>query len=679
MRTAFKPFEQMTDEDYADLGLRCGLEVHQQLRTRTKLFCRCPAGRYSEEFDSEILRHMRPTLSELGEYDGTALMEKKTRKSIYYRIKQETVCTYEFDDTPPFPLSEEALEIALEVALLLRLNLVGELHISRKQYLDGSIPTGFQRTTILGVDGWIPYKDRRIGIAQLGLEEDSCREVSDEGHNRVCLTDRLGTPLIETVTCPDMRTPRECAEVCEIIRRLCRSTGKVRTGYGATREDVNVSIRGGTRIEIKGVPQISRIPRLIYNEARRQWSLLQIREELARRGITPDTLDVGFHDVTGLAGRIAFEPIRSAVADGQRVRCVVLRGFAGLLARNTQEHTIFAKEFSDRVRVIACLSRLPNIVHSDAATETLTARDWRDLRRRTRADESDALVLVWGPERDAETACEEIAQRAREATIGVPSDTRQALPDGTNGFERVLPGPDRMYPDTDLPPIRITTELVERVRARLPEYVWEREARYRALGLTEELIGDLSYSPRAELFDRLVSELRIEPRLAAVVLVQQLKALRRAGLNPQRLSDDVLYEVFRACAEGRLAREGIPLVLGWLLDSVGGGGPNPDAAAPGCGQEPAGPEPAAARRVGNALREMGLAPVDRKHVRSQVAALLASVDRSHFESTDALHRWVMGRLMKELLGRVPGRELAAIVREELLARCAVAPEPRMTA
>ncbi len=670
MGPAFKPFEQMTDEDYAELGLRCGLEVHQQLRTRTKLFCRCPAGCYSEEFDSEILRHMRPTLSELGEYDGTALMEKKTRKNIHYRIKQETVCTYEFDDTPPFPLNEEALEIALELALLLRLHLVGELHISRKQYLDGSIPTGFQRTTILGVDGWIPYRGRRIGIAQLGLEEDSCREVSDEGHERVCLTDRLGTPLVETVTYPDMRTPRECAEVCEIIRRLCRSTGKVRTGYGATREDVNVSIRGGTRIEIKGVPQISRIPRLIYNEARRQWSLLRIREELARRGITADTLDVSFHDVTALAGRLAFEPIRAAAAGGERVRCVVLRGFAGVLAWNTQEHTIFAKEFSDRIRVIACLSKLPNMVHSDAATEALSARDWRELRRRTHAGESDALLLVWGPERDAETACQEIAQRAREATIGVPSDTRQALPDGTNGFERVLPGPDRMYPDTDLPPIRISSELLERIRARLPEYVWEREARYRRLGLTDELIGDLSYSPRAALFDRLVGELRIEPRLAAVVLVQQLKALRRAGLDPQRISDAELYEVFRAFAEGRLAREGIPLVLGWLAELPQESGRTQDSA---------GPAPAAGQRVAQALREIGLTPVDMSHVRSQVAALLAAADPARFESSDALHRWAMGRLMKELLGRVPGRELAALVRQELLARCATAPEPRLTA
>ena len=167
MPFSFKPFDQMTPEDYAAVGVRCGLEVHRQLVTRTKLFCRCPAGRYSYEYDTEILRHMRPTLSELGEYDGTALMEKKTHKNIHYQIHHDTVCTYEFDDTPPFFIADDALDAAIELALLLRLNLVSELHIARKQYLDGSIPTGFQRTTILGVNGWIPYKSRKIGIRQL--------------------------------------------------------------------------------------------------------------------------------------------------------------------------------------------------------------------------------------------------------------------------------------------------------------------------------------------------------------------------------------------------------------------------------------------------------------------------------------------------------------------------------
>ena len=589
MPANFKPFPEMTAQDYADIGLRCGLEVHQQLLTKRKLFCRCPAGRYSDEYDAVILRHMRPTLSELGEFDGTALMEKKTRKNIYYRIHHATVCTYEFDDTPPFMIDPEAVEISLELCLLFQLNVVGELHIARKQYLDGSIPTGFQRTGILGVTGWIPYADRRIGIRQLSLEEDACREVSDVGHDRVYLTDRLGTPLVEVVTEPDMCTPQQAADVCQLIRKVCRSTRRVRCGYGAAREDVNVSVRGGTRVEIKGVPQITRIPRLIYSEAMRQCALLDIREELKHRGVTPETFSYATHDVTRLVAKTQYEPIRAALTEGQRVKCVVLRGFAGLLNRQTQEHTTFATEFSDRVRVVACLTKLPNLVHSDTAAESLPARHWKQILRKTHAGDGDALVLVWGGEYDTETATGEIALRAREATVGVPGDTRQAFADGTNGFERVLPGAERMYPDTDLPPIEITPARVARIRGQLPLPVWEREARYRALHLPEDLIGSLCMSPRADLFDRVVAELGIDFRFVSVVLFQRLKAYGRESLDVDGLSDQELFEVFEAYAKGRLAREGVPRVIERLLRAEV-------------------PEGATGSRVSALLEEFGAAP-----------------------------------------------------------------------
>ncbi len=639
MVPGFKPFEQMTADDYARIGLKCGLEVHQQLLTDTKLFCRCPAGRYRDEYDAEILRHMRPTLSELGEYDGTALMEKKTRKNIYYRIHHETVCTYEFDDTPPFMISDQALDIAIEIALLCRLNLVGELHIARKQYLDGSIPTGFQRTGIIGVSGWIPYRNRRIGITQLSIEEDSCREVSDVGHDRVYLTDRLGTPLIEVVTDPDMRTPQECADVCQIIRLLCRSTAKVRRGYGSTREDVNVSVRGGTRIEIKGVPQIGRIPRLIYNEAMRQCALLGIRDELKRRGVTPETFAFSTHDVTRIVSRAPYAPIQEALRRGLRVKCVVLRAFEGLLRRQTQEDTTFATEFSDRVRVIACLTKLPNIVHSDTAAESLPARDWKQLRKKTRAADNDALVLVWGDERDTETACNEIAQRACEATWGVPSDTRQAFPDGTNGFERVLPGAERMYPDTDLPPIEIAPARVERIRAHLPPMVWERTERYRSLGLPADVIDPLCISPRAALFERIVGELDVDPRFVAVVLIQRFKALRRDGLDPGCLSDAEIYEVFQAHAEGRLAREGVVEVFERLFQV----------------HAPAESRPTS---VADLLDALGIRPLADEEIDAAVADAVAGVAGATFRDSGALHRYLMGELMRRFIGCVPGALLA---------------------
>jgi glutamyl-tRNA(Gln) amidotransferase subunit E len=526
------------------------------LLTGKKLFCRCPAGRYSEEYNAEILRHMRPTLSELGKYDGTALMEFKTRKEIIYQINRDTVCTYEMDDTPPFELNDEALDIALGIGMLYGCTMVDEIHIARKQYLDGSIPTGFQRTTIVGVDGHIPLKGRSIGIVQLGLEEDACREVSDIGHRRVYLTDRLGMPLVETVTAPEMRTPQEVAEVAEILRRLVRSTGKVRTGAGAARQDVNVSVTGGTRIEIKGVPRIPSIPLLTYNEAMRQWNLLRLREELHRRGITPESFAARTDDVTRALRKTRFQPIHDAIAEGKMVKCVLLRGFRGLLRWQTQTDTFFSREISDRVRVVACLSVLPNIIHSDSPSETLASSEWHTIRKTLNATDDDTVVVVWGPAQDAETGAGEIVIRAQEATLGIPSETRQALRDGTNGFERILPGPDRMYPDTDLPPRRITEERLERIRTTLPRPFWENEAWYRSLGLPPDVIVPLSVSPLAPVFEKAVNVWNLDPTLVAVAIIQYPKRLRRAGLDADA-AERHLEEILRLHCSGRIVRAGI--------------------------------------------------------------------------------------------------------------------------
>ncbi len=510
----FKPFETMTPPDYAAVGFRSGLEIHQQLLTSRKLFCRCPAGRYSDHYHAEILRHMRPTLSELGVYDGTALMEFKTKKEIIYRIHRDTVCTYEMDDTPPFEINDEALDIALGIGLMFQCAPVDELHIARKQYLDGSIPTGFQRTAIFALNGRIPYGDREVGVVQMSIEEDSCREVSDAGHRRVYLTDRLGMPLIETVTAPDMRTPFEVAEVADLCRRMTRSTGRVRTGIGSARQDVNVSVTGGTRVEIKGVPRIPRIPLLTYNEARRQWNLLRLREELHRRGITGETFRSSVDTVTRLVRKTRYTPIRDAVASGLDVKCVVLRGFRGLLRWETQTDTAFSREISDRVRVIACLTTLPNIIHSDNPSESLATSEWQAVKKLMNVSDDDTMVLVWGNREDAATGANEIAIRAREAAIGIPSETRQALRDGTNGFERILPGADRMYPDTDLPPRRITEDRLERIRVALPSDHWSRESAHRAQGVPEDLVRPLSISPHAALFEELTRNGGVSPVFA---------------------------------------------------------------------------------------------------------------------------------------------------------------------
>jgi len=626
-------------EWYEEVGLKAGLEIHQQLLTRKKLFCRCPAGRYSHEWDAEILRHMRPTLSELGEYDGTALMEFRTRKQIVYHIHKETVCTYEFDDTPPFEINEEALEIAIEVALLLHLNLVSELHIARKQYLDGSIPTGFQRTTILGVDGWVPYGDRRIGILQLGLEEDACREVSDVGHVRTYLTDRLGMPLVEMVTAPQMHTPRDVAGVAQVLRRLARATGRVRTGPGAARQDVNVSVRGGRRCEIKGVPSIRRIPLLVHNEAFRQLGLIQIRDELVRRGVRPEDLELRSVDVTERLGRTRYWPVLQALREGRRVRAVPLRGCAGLLRHPIGPGRSFLQEISDRVRVVACIDQHPNVLSTDLTDGNLSADEWQAVRRAAGAGAQDAVVVVWGAVDDLPTACEEIVGRMRLACDGVPNETRQALADGTTCFERVLPGPDRMYPDTDLPPKRLPDERVERVRARLPEPPWRRRQRYIEAGLPEQVADRLSISPRAALFDRLAPRAPRHAARLAVLLADHFRRLQRKGLPVERIDEAFLEKALRLVEAGHLRPEALPAIVEHRARHGHDGDPEETAA------------------------RLGLRPADEAEIAKAIAAATAEQTPSSFRDAATAWRAMMGRLMKTLRGRVDGAALATRVRE----------------
>jgi len=632
-------FGELEEKDYFELGFKSGLEIHQQLKTQKKLFCRCPAGEYYEEYDAEVLRHMRPTLSELGEYDGTALMEFKTRKEIVYQLNKRNICTYEMDDTPPFELNQEALDIALEVTLLLNCNIVGELHIARKQYLDGSIPAGFQRTTILGTDGWVPYKNRRIGIRQLGLEEDACREVSDRGHRRVYKTDRLSIPLIETVTYPDMRAPWEVAEVAELLRELARSTGKVRTGIGRARQDVNVSVEGGTRVEIKGVHRIPYIPRLTHFEALRQANLLELRSELQGRGVTKEKLGSTAAEVTDILKNTAFSPIRRALEREWRVLAVGLAQFKGLLSFPLQPGRDFASEVSDRVRVIACLDELPNIVHSEMMDNPITLAEWKKIGAALRAKKDDAIVLVWGDVKDSETAAEEIVIRAREAADGIPNETRQAFPTGINGFERILPGPNRMYPDTDMPPVPVSEERIERARGRLPMPPWERRAYFRKLGLPPEIIEGLVIDERAPLFQRAVESLSFNPTLAGVILSQTLKSLKRKGFPVSRLGDEEILDLFTRHVRGEFAREAFPDILKRMSTEN--------------------------RSPGESLAKLGLVPLGGEDVR-EIVRIVGGLERN-LDPRDPgkKFRYLMGVLMAELRGRFSGEKVASFLRDAL--------------
>jgi glutamyl-tRNA(Gln) amidotransferase subunit E len=641
--------------DYDAVGLMVGLEVHQQLATDTKMFCHCPAGLYTRDHDGSVLRHMRPTLSELGEYDGTALMEFKTKKNIVYLLHKRNVCTYEMDDTPPFLVNPQAIDISIELSLMLGCDIVDEVHIARKQYLDGSIPTGFQRTAIVGVNGTVPFRGRDLSITQVSVEEDSCREISDRGHLVVWRTDRLGMPLIETVTGPDLRTPDEVEEAILLIGRICRSTGHVRVGLGASRQDVNVSVRGGRRVEIKGVPKASWARRLVHGEAWRQVGLLALRDELHRRGFR-SAADVGVEhrDVTELFARCSLPFLRLEgwqrfVAEERRqpgfelgrgpfcVRAIRLPGLAGTLSWPTQPDHGFADELRGRVRVIAALDQQPILLHSDKWPdyEGSTA-DLKQLRRLLGCAPEDSVVVVWGCEDDTVTAADEVRIRYADATDGVPNETRQPFEDGSTDFERILPGPDRMYPDTDSPPQAITRARVRLLQSTLPEPPWLREQRWVEAGVAQSTVHYLIRRGGAALVDDVVAACGADPARACRFFGERLKALTRRGVEVDRVSRDGWRALFGLLRDRPVLWEVVDRLVGWL---VAGG---PDGLDRGVGREGLGSEP--------------------DGWGSRVGEIVAGCRPDHPDGSSGQRgRLAMGRAMAGLRGRVPGCDVAKAV------------------
>lgn len=637
----YKARSESTQETYDRIGFMSGLEVHQQLKTAQKLFCRCPAGIYQKpgDFDAEVVRHMRPTLSELGEYDGTALMEFKTRKLIVYRLKSKSTCTYEVDDTPPFPLNREALAIAIEISLVSKLNIVGEVHITRKQYLDGSIPTGFQRTAIIGVEGEIPLKNKKVRLIQLSLEEDSCREVSDIGHTRIYRTDRLGMPLIETVTYPEMTNPDEVKEACNYIRFLGRSTGKVRTGIGAGRQDVNVSCKGGTRVEIKGVAHSRWIPELTHNECFRQWALLAIRDTLNTRfpgsktwKQTHAVLDIhSFNSKNGFT--------KNAKANGLKLIAVNLPGFKGILSHFTQPGKVFANELSERIKVIACIEE-PNLAHTEEFDPLFSQDDWEKVGAMLNAGDDDAQIIIRGPEEDIKTALETIEERCLMAFTGVPPETRKSFENGTTVFERVLPGADRMYPDTDSAPIPLENEFIESLGQNMPEEVVVRYKRLKDWDIPEDCFTYIFKKNLFPLIERIVKELDISPAFVGKFFGHAVKWVEGQYKPAAEFDYKIIYALLRFIRQRNLdpgiARRMLPHVYQYPkmeFDSV--------------------------------LTSLNFKTVTKDQIVSKIPFLRKKFTEIRISEGPVIEQnWIMGQLRRQAEGNMSMKELYEIVKKQ---------------
>jgi glutamyl-tRNA(Gln) amidotransferase subunit E len=412
---------------------------------------------------------------------------------------------------------------------------------------------------------------------------------------------------------------------------------------GASRQDVNVSVRGGQRVEIKGVPRAGYAVKLVHNEGIRQVNLLKLRAAMHSRGMRePEDIRVTAFDATDLFHDIDLGFLRRAIHGGGRVFAVKLEGGAGLAQFPTQPDTTFLDELAGRIRVIACLDEAP-IVLSGALLPEFPAkhRVMDRLRKRLHLGPNDDYFIVFGPEQDCRTAAEEIRLRFVDAVKGVPQETRQALTGGFTTFERILPGPDRMYPDTDSPPTRITEDRVAAARGRMRPTPWERFRIYGSWRVPQETTEFLIRRGGAQIVDALVERTGVDGLVAAIEIGQRAKAMKRSGIPMERLGIAEWVQVFDLFTGGRIPREAIQPVAGRMARNPG-------------------------LHADEACLLLGYGLQDRETWSGALAGLSMEDYRIDLGDSDGKRlRFLAGKAMRQLKGRAPGKEVAEYLRSRL--------------
>ncbi len=622
----------MKSVDYDGLGLKAGLEIHQQLDTKRKLFCNCPTElRSTIESTYETHRYLQVSESELGEIDRAALEEAQVKRRFVYK-GYDTTCLVEDDEEPPGPLNPDAIDIALEISLLLGMTPVDEIHTMRKIVIDGSNTSGFQRTAFVASDGKITIGDSIIHIDTVCLEEEAAQKISEDVKGVVYSLDRLGIPLVEITTSPEATTPEQVCSLAKWIGMMLRSTGKVKRGIGTIRQDINVSIAKGARIEIKGVQILDMIETIIEREVIRQINLLKIKDELRKRGakkvreVLVDVSEV-FDSPQSL---ILKKSLKNNV-----ILAVKLPSFGGLVWREIQPDRRFFDELSDRFQRFS-----KGAFHIDESPNEIGDAQIANIRKKIGAGPDDCVVLVVDEESRARSALSAVIQRANEALEGIPEETRRALPNGNSAYMRPLPGAARMYPETDVLSVPISRERLKKINSSLPELISERKERYvREYNFSDELAGLIAFSEQSALFERIMS-LDVPPTLVVRTLTATLSELRREGIPVQNLMDDHFIGVFEMISANQMVKEGIPEVLRVLANK-----PSKTAAI--------------------ASSELGLEILGKEDIEKLIMQVIGSKrDFIKERGTDAV-KPLMGLIMERVRGKAEGEFVSKLLKEKI--------------
>ena len=538
--------------------LKVGLEIHQQLASSTKLFCNCN-GFNDNGNEIYFKRILRPTQSELGKTDPAALFESKKSKQMNYIADTNTSCLVEADEEPPHEISQEALDIALTISYLLGSEPVDEIHVMRKLVIDGSNTTGFQRTVIIATGGELHVQDLTIPVLSISLEEDASRIINKNKEESTYSLDRLSIPLIEITLAPIKFKKKETEKIALTLGRLMRTTGKVARGIGTIRQDVNISIDGKNVIEVKGVQQLDILTDIIEFENQRQSNLIKIKEELIERGIKENNFNVKSTEITNIFNNTNSKLIKKVLENNGKIIAIKAPKFRGLIGKEDYKGTRLGRDISSLVKFFG----FGGIFHSDELPNYgITEDECKRVTDKLENEKDDGFIILIGNTENMDVAVKSIQNRLLQCIIGIPAETRMPTEDGMTNFMRPRPGSARMYPETDIIPVKIHEEKRIAIKKSLPRSYEEQIDNYKHnIGLNDKLSVQIFDSRYKTLFEKLIKKVNIPANYIAAQLTETMINLSRNKINITKITDIELEKIFKEIESGIIAKESFETII----------------------------------------------------------------------------------------------------------------------
>lgn len=546
-------------EYWNKIGLIAGIECHQQLDTG-KLFSRTPSKLREDKTDKKITRRLRASASELGEFDKAAMEAMQRKEKFEYEYYEDTISLIELDEEPPQKADKDAIKTIIEVALTTKSEILDKAYVMRKTVIDGSNTSGFQRTAIISIGGNIQINEKKIGIDTIAIEEDASKIIEKKEGKIIYRLDRLGIPLIELTTSPDIRTPEEAKETAKKIGEIFRRTCKVKRGLGSIRQDLNVSIKEGTRIELKGIQELDLMEEAVRREVQRQQKLLEIKKELKNRKIK----EIEISEIKNIEKIFEKTECKFIKNRGtKKVMAFTIKNFKGIFGTEIQPNRRFGTEVANYVK---SGTGVKGILHQDELPNYgITTEEIKKIGNTLNIEKNDLFIIVIENEKTIEKIKKIIKQRCEMALEGVPEETRNVIENGNSEYMRPLAGAHRMYPETDIAPIRIEPKKIEKIKEKLPLTIKEREEKYKTNGLNEKLIEEMKLNIYARIFDK-VSNPNNSTKIAGYLL-QDLTELRREGIDLEG-KEKIIKTIIKESEKNELERKEMKKITKIILEEI---------------------------------------------------------------------------------------------------------------